>query len=83
MSAQHGKEKRQGVNVHPRQIGRARNDEGFMRDQQAAEQRDVARLIQAEQIRNEPAGEKQKDRGEQPDNAGNDQTAPNQPVNRL
>ena len=54
-----------------------------MRDQQAAEQRDVARLIQAEQIRNEPAGEKQKDRGEQPDNAGNDQTAPNQPVNRL
>ena len=54
-----------------------------MRDQQAAEQRDVARLIQAEQIRNEPAGEKQKDRGEQPDNAGNDQTATNQPVNRL
>ena len=54
-----------------------------MRDQQAAEQRDVARLIQAEQIRNEPAGEKQKDRGEQPDNAGNDQAAPNQPVNRL
>ena len=46
-----------------------------------------AESIQSEvdtlQTRYDELCEKQKDRGEQPDNAGNDQTAPNQPVNRL